>query len=31
MLKNLTTSFRLPELQSSMGKMNDKKAMRKFE
>ena len=26
-----TTSFRLPELQSSTGKMNDKKAMRKFE
>ena len=26
-----TTSFRLPELQSSTGKMNDKKAMRKWE
>ena len=26
-----TTSFRLPKLQSSTGKMNDKKAMRKSE
>ena len=31
-LKRLKTmSFRLPELQSSTGKMNEKKTMRKFE
>ena len=30
MIKKIA-SFRLPELQSSKGKMSDKKAMRKFE